>query len=248
MTTDARDRAEARFWRLAEPLLAAAGVTRSTMMGFPCLRLQGDFFACCDRRTGDLVVKLDERRASELLASGRAEPFAPNGRRFREWVTIPHARHRAWSSLLDEALGKAAERTGSSRSRRAGRAPRARRVRSMSREDVLGFCAGMTDAVEDYPFGDGVAVFKVRKKMFALVTLDGDPGFVNLKCDPDLALELRTRHAAVRPGYHTNKRHWNSVDLDGSIERGELEEMIEHSYELVVDGLPRAERAALRDG
>jgi predicted DNA-binding protein (MmcQ/YjbR family) len=118
----------------------------------------------------------------------------------------------------------------------------------MSRDDVLAFCAGMPGAIEDYPFGDGVAVFKVGKKMFALVMLDGDPGFVNLKCDPDLALELRGRHTAVRPGYHANKRHWNSVDLDGSIERGELEEMIEHSYELVVDGLPRAERARLRDG
>jgi predicted DNA-binding protein (MmcQ/YjbR family) len=118
----------------------------------------------------------------------------------------------------------------------------------MHRDDVLAFCAGMTGAFEDYPFGDGVAVFKVEGKMFALVMLDGDPGFVNLKCDPDLARELRTRYAAVRPGYHANKRHWNSVDLDGSVPADELREMIEHSYELVVDGLPQASRRRLGRG
>jgi predicted DNA-binding protein (MmcQ/YjbR family) len=118
----------------------------------------------------------------------------------------------------------------------------------MNRDDILTFCAGMPDAVEDYPFGDGVSVFKVEGKMFALVMLDGDPGFVNLKCDPDLALELRAHYAAVRPGYHANKRHWNSVDLDGSIPADELREMIERSYELVVEGLPQASRRRLGRG
>jgi predicted DNA-binding protein (MmcQ/YjbR family) len=116
----------------------------------------------------------------------------------------------------------------------------------MSRDDVLEFCETLPDAVEDYPFGDEVAVFKISGRMFAVVMLDGNPGFVNLKCDPDLALELRARYPAVRPGYHTNKRHWNSVDLDGSIDRDELCGMIEHSYDLVVDGLPRAQRNRLR--
>jgi hypothetical protein len=102
---------EQRFWKLAQPLLDRAGVTRSTMMGFPCLRLHGDFFATCDRRTGDLVVKLDETRVNMLLASGRGQPFAPNGRRFREWATIPYERHRSWSRLLDDALEAAAART-----------------------------------------------------------------------------------------------------------------------------------------
>lgn len=99
--------------------------------------------------------------------------------------------------------------------------------------------------MEDYPFGDGVAVFKVGGRMFALVSLDGDPGSVNLKCDPDIAVDLRARHPAVRPGYHQNKRHWNTVELDGSIPDGELEEMIDHSYELVVGQLPRAQRTRL---
>jgi predicted DNA-binding protein (MmcQ/YjbR family) len=118
--------------------------------------------------------------------------------------------------------------------------------RRMSRDDVLEFCAALPEAVEDYPFGDDVTVFKVGGRMFALVMLVGNPGFVTIKCDPDLALELRARYPAVRPGYHTNKRHWNSVDLDGSIDRHELCEMIEHSYDLVVDGLPRAQRVRLR--
>jgi predicted DNA-binding protein (MmcQ/YjbR family) len=115
----------------------------------------------------------------------------------------------------------------------------------VTRDDVLAFCGELTGAFEDYPFGDGVAVFKVGGKMFALVMLDGVPGFVNLKCDPDLALALRDRFAAVRPGYHANKRHWNSVDLDGSVPPDEIREMIEHSYELVVAGLTRKARALL---
>ena len=119
MTERARVRGDERFWILANPLLQHAGVTRSTMMGFPCLRLDGDFFASCDRRTGHLVVKLNEGRASALIKAGEAEPFAPNGRRFREWVSIPSRLHRSWSALLDEALQCSAERRSASR-----RAPR----------------------------------------------------------------------------------------------------------------------------
>ena len=115
----------------------------------------------------------------------------------------------------------------------------------MRRDDVLHLCAGLPGAVEDYPFGGGVAVFKVGGRMFALVSLEGTPGSVNLKCRPDLAIDLRARHSSVRPGYHQNKRHWNTVDLDGSIEDGELRWMIDHSYELVVSSLPRAVRAGL---
>lgn len=98
------EHAAERFWAVAEPLLARAGVTRSTMMGFPCLRLDGDFFACCDHRSGELVVKLDAARVAKLLSAGKAEAFAPNGRQFREWALIPIRRHRSWSALLDEAL------------------------------------------------------------------------------------------------------------------------------------------------
>jgi hypothetical protein len=117
MTAD--DERERRFWMLAEPLLDQAGVTRSTMMGFPCLRLNGDFFASCDRSTGDLVVKLDATRVAQLIDAGRAEPFAPSGRRFREWAVIPTRRSRSWAALLDEALDASAERqSGNRRPRR----------------------------------------------------------------------------------------------------------------------------------
>lgn len=109
-------------------------------------------------------------------------------------------------------------------------------------------CGGLPAAVEDYPFGDGVAVFKIGGRMFALVWLEGERGTVTLKCEPDLALELRARYSSVQPGYHTNKRHWNTVDLDGSVPGGEVREMIEHSYELVVGRLPRAERVRLLGG
>lgn len=115
----------------------------------------------------------------------------------------------------------------------------------MNRDDVLALCSSLPRALEDYPFGDAVAVFKVGGKMFALVTLDDELGRVNLKCDPSLALELRSRHKSVSPGYHANKRHWNTVELDGSVDPDELREMVEHSFELVVSGLPRALRAAL---
>lgn len=113
------------------------------------------------------------------------------------------------------------------------------------REQVIEACLAKPGSVEDYPFGDGAAVFKVAGKMFALVALDGSPGSVSLKCDPDLAADLRQKYPAVTPGYHLNKRHWNTVTLDGSVPDEELLELIDHSYQLVVARLPRTERAGL---
>jgi predicted DNA-binding protein (MmcQ/YjbR family) len=118
----------------------------------------------------------------------------------------------------------------------------------VTRDEVLDVCGSLPGAVEDYPFGDGVAVFKVGGRMFALVPLEGSPGSVNLKCDPDVALELRARYPSVRPGYHQDKRHWNTVELDDSVDEDELRWMIDHSYELVVSRLPRAVRARLEGG
>jgi predicted DNA-binding protein (MmcQ/YjbR family) len=118
-------------------------------------------------------------------------------------------------------------------------------VPDMTRDEVLEACTALPGAIEDYPFGDEAAVFKVGGKMFALVMLSGAPGSVNLKCDPDVALELRDRYEAVRPGYHMNKRHWNTVELDGSVESDELLGMIEDSYELVLATLPKKERASI---
>lgn len=115
----------------------------------------------------------------------------------------------------------------------------------MTRDDVLDVCGALPGATKDFPFGDGVAVFKVGDRMFALVPLDGGPDRVNLKCDPDVAVELRARHSSVRPGYHQNKRHWNTVELGGSVADDELRWMIDHSYDLVVAALPRAIRERL---
>jgi predicted DNA-binding protein (MmcQ/YjbR family) len=115
----------------------------------------------------------------------------------------------------------------------------------MTRDEVLEACMALPGAIEDYPFGDEVAVFKVAGKMFALVMLSGPKGTVNLKCDPEVALELRARYQAVQPGYHMNKRHWNTVELDGSVEPEELLGMIEDSYQLVLTTLPKKERARI---
>jgi len=112
MTERVQTPGEQHFWRLAAPLLDQPGVTRSTMMGFACLRLDGAFFATCDHRTGNLVVKLDEQRVTDLIDADTAEPFAPSGRRFREWASIPLTHRRRWGRLLDEALGFAARRKG----------------------------------------------------------------------------------------------------------------------------------------
>jgi predicted DNA-binding protein (MmcQ/YjbR family) len=116
---------------------------------------------------------------------------------------------------------------------------------SAPRDQVMAACGGKPGAVEDYPFGPQVAVFKVAGKMFALVSLGPVPGSVSLKCDPDLAIGLRRQHAAITAGYHLNKRHWNSVALDGSFPHDQLIDLIDHSYELVVASLPRAERDKL---
>lgn len=118
-------------------------------------------------------------------------------------------------------------------------------VEAVTRDQVLRICASFPGAVEDYPFGQGVAVFKVGGRMFALVSLDGEPGSVNLKCEPEFAVALRARYAAIRPGYHQNKRHWNTVELDGTVPDRKCRDMIDHSYELVVGRLPRAEQARL---
>ena len=100
-------------------------------------------------------------------------------------------------------------------------------------------------ATMDFPFDDITPVFKVMNKMFALISIDSDPLRMNLKCDPDEAQALRSLHKAIIPGYHMNKRHWNSIILDGSIPEPLIDEMIDHSYELVVKGLKKADREQL---
>jgi predicted DNA-binding protein (MmcQ/YjbR family) len=100
-------------------------------------------------------------------------------------------------------------------------------------------CLGLPGAVEEFPFGEGVSVFKVGGKIFALSRLAARPLSVSLKCDPVLAEQLRATYPAVRPGYHLNKRHWNTIEIDGSIPDRLLLDLVEDSYDLVVAGLPK---------
>ncbi|MBV9848642.1 MAG: MmcQ/YjbR family DNA-binding protein [Armatimonadetes bacterium] len=108
--------------------------------------------------------------------------------------------------------------------------------------------ASKTGATEEYPFDPQTLVFKVGGRMFALVALDEEPPRVTLKCDPMEAKALRDAHAAVRPGYHMNKAHWNTVALDGSIADDQIQEMMDDSYALVVQTLKKAEREQLKQG
>jgi predicted DNA-binding protein (MmcQ/YjbR family) len=110
------------------------------------------------------------------------------------------------------------------------------------------YCLGKPNTTEGTPFGETVLVFKVAGKMFALMSLDEVPATANLKCDPDLALDLRDRYEQVRPGYHMNKKHWNTVEIDSGIPEAELRRMIDHSYDLVVQSLPKCVGAAVPSG
>jgi predicted DNA-binding protein (MmcQ/YjbR family) len=112
----------------------------------------------------------------------------------------------------------------------------------MDRHELKALCLGFPGAVEDFPFGDEVSVFKVGGKMFAASHLDAAPLQVSVKCDPEIALQLRASYPAVAPGYHLNKRHWNTVTIDGSLTDKMLSEMLTDSYDLVVASLPKARR------
>lgn len=116
----------------------------------------------------------------------------------------------------------------------------------MDFQEARQYILSRLEAVEDFPFGADAAVFKVRGKIFTLLHERGGAQQVNLKCDPHEALILRDIFSAVLPGYHMNKKHWNTVLLDGSIPRGEIERMIDLSWSLVVKGLPRRDRDVLQ--
>jgi predicted DNA-binding protein (MmcQ/YjbR family) len=104
-------------------------------------------------------------------------------------------------------------------------------------------CLGWPGASEEFPFGDEVSVFKVGGKMFALCALDAEPPLqLSVKCDPELAVQLRSAYAAITPGYHLNKRHWNTIALDGSVPDEMLTDLLGDSYDLVVGSLPKARR------
>lgn len=116
----------------------------------------------------------------------------------------------------------------------------------MNRSELRAYCLTKTAAVEEFPFGEEVAVYKVLGKIFALLPVESNPPRISLKCDPVLAEMLRDTYPTVTPGYHLNKRLWNTVEVDGSIPTDEIYEMIDHSYEQVVKGLSKKQREALR--
>lgn len=114
-----------------------------------------------------------------------------------------------------------------------------------TRAELRTYCLSKTKAVEDFPFGDDVAVFKVMGKIFALLPLAERPPRISLKCEPTLAQLLRQTYPSVVPGYHLNKRLWNTITVDGTMPEDELLELIDHSYEQVAKGLTKSQRSQL---
>ncbi|MDC7994077.1 MmcQ/YjbR family DNA-binding protein [Altibacter sp. HG106] len=115
----------------------------------------------------------------------------------------------------------------------------------MNIEQFRDYCLQKKGVTESFPFDNDTLVFKVMNKMFALASLERQPLTANLKCDPERSLELREAYdGLIIPGYHMNKKHWNTVTLEGAIPAELLYELIDHSYQLIVDGLPKKVREA----
>jgi predicted DNA-binding protein (MmcQ/YjbR family) len=115
----------------------------------------------------------------------------------------------------------------------------------MDAAELRDWCLAQAGAVEDFPFGPESSVFKVSGKIFAISALDHAPLAVSVKCEPDLAVALRDSYPAIRPGYHLNKRHWNTITLDGSLTDQLVRDLIEDSYDLVVSALSKRVREQL---
>jgi predicted DNA-binding protein (MmcQ/YjbR family) len=118
-------------------------------------------------------------------------------------------------------------------------------MQPMDAAGLRAWCLRQPGAMEEFPFGPEHSVFKVAGKIFALSALDRTPLEVSVKCEPELAVALRESYRAIRPGYHLNKRHWNTITLDGSLSDRLVYEFVEDSYDLVVSALPRRVREQL---
>lgn len=116
----------------------------------------------------------------------------------------------------------------------------------MNIESFQKYCLSKKGVTEEFPFDNNTLVFKVMGKMFALTNVEAFEG-INLKCEPELAAQLREEYPAVKAGYHMNKKHWNTIVMDGSIGDKLIQQWIDLSYDLVVASLPKKERAALKD-
>jgi predicted DNA-binding protein (MmcQ/YjbR family) len=115
----------------------------------------------------------------------------------------------------------------------------------MDIEEIRAYCLSKKGVTECLPFSDTALVFKVGDKMFALLDISDDQRGISLKCDPDLAIELRERHAEVTPAYHFNKKHWNGVDLSGNVSPEQVRQWIDHAYSITVLKLTRKLKEAL---
>lgn len=111
----------------------------------------------------------------------------------------------------------------------------------MNIEDIREYCLAKKAVTESFPFDDVTLVFKVMNKMFAIVSLEGELR-ISLKCDPEKAIHLRELYTAVTPGFHLNKRLWNTIEIDGLISDNLIKEWIDHSYDLIIDSLPKKTR------
>ena len=120
----------------------------------------------------------------------------------------------------------------------------------MNIQQLYEFCLSKKGVTEHFPFDEDTLVFKVAGKMFCLTSLkdweNGNPT-VNLKCDPEYAIELREKYESVTPGYHSNKKHWNTIFVNKEIDDKKIIHFINHSYELVVAGLPKKEREVFKN-
>ncbi|MFA5669809.1 MAG: MmcQ/YjbR family DNA-binding protein [Balneolaceae bacterium] len=116
----------------------------------------------------------------------------------------------------------------------------------MNIETYRDYCLNLPGATEDFPFDNNTLVFKVMGKVFALCDVDNFES-INLKCDPVWAIELREQHPEIIPGYHMNKKHWNTVSNYGNLQDEMIYELITHSYNLVVAKLPKRDQEALKD-
>jgi len=112
----------------------------------------------------------------------------------------------------------------------------------MDLETLRKYCLEKTYTTEEFPFGETTLVFKVSGKIFLLIGLENHPLQFNVKCDPDLAVELRETYSSVIPAFHMNKKHWNTVIINGQLHSKQIREMIDASYDLVVRSLPLKER------
>jgi predicted DNA-binding protein (MmcQ/YjbR family) len=115
----------------------------------------------------------------------------------------------------------------------------------MNHEEIREYCLSKPGVTEGFPFNDTALVFKVAGKMFALLDLSAEQRGISVKCNPQLAIELREQHPEVTPAYHFNKQHWNGVNLRGSISEILLKEWIDHSYNIVVDSLPKSKKETI---